>query len=65
MKKTKKKDFQKRLTKPIGAARALTFSSEESELLTVSLIDCVQAVDEWHSYSAYDTSILDDGFLEE
>ena len=55
--------FKKRLTKPIGVARLRFFSSEESGLMTVSLIDCDQAVNEWHSYSAYDTSILDDNLL--
>ena len=56
----------KRLTKPIDVARALAFlCSDESGLMTGSLIDCDQTVNGWHSYSAYDTSILDDSLLGE
>ena len=56
----------KRLTKPIDVARALAFMcSDESGLMTGSLMDCDQTVNGWHSYSAYDTSILDDSLLGE
>ena len=56
----------KRLTKPIDVARALAFlCSDESGLMTGSLMDCDQTVNGWHSYSAYDTSILDDSLLGE
>ena len=37
--------------------------SEESGLMTGSIIDFDQTVHGWHSYSAYDTNILDDLFL--
>jgi len=58
--------FFKRLTKPIDIARALTvLCFEELGLMTVSLIDCDQTVNGWHCYSAYDASVLDDGFLGE
>jgi NAD(P)-dependent dehydrogenase (short-subunit alcohol dehydrogenase family) len=60
----RKKSLIKRLLKPIDVARALTFlCSEESGLMTGSLMDCDQIVNGWHSYSAYDTSILDDSLL--
>jgi len=56
----------KRLTKPIDVARALAFlCSNESGLMTGSLIDCDQTVNGWHSYSAYETKILDDSILGE
>jgi len=56
----------KRLTKPIDVARALAFlCSDESGLMTGSLMDCDQTVNGWHSYSAYDTSILNDSLLGE
>ena len=56
----------KRLTKPIDVARAAAyFCSEESGLVTGSVIDYDQTVNGWHSYSAYDTSILDDSLLGE
>jgi NAD(P)-dependent dehydrogenase (short-subunit alcohol dehydrogenase family) len=56
----------KRLTKTIDVARALAFlCSEESGLMTGSLMDCDQTVNGWHSYSAYDTSIMDDSLLGE
>ena len=54
----------KRLTKPIDVARALAFlCSDESGLMTGSLMDCDQTVVVWHSYSAYETKILDDSLL--
>ena len=56
----------KRLNKPIDVARALAFlCSDESGFMTGSLIDCDQTVNGWHSYSAYDTTILDDSLLGE
>ena len=56
----------KRLTKPIDVARAAAyFCSEESGLVTGSIIDYDQTVNGWHSYSAYETSILDDSLLGE
>ena len=56
----------KRLTKPIDVARALAFlCSNESGLMTGSLMDCDQTVVGWHSYSAYETKILDDSILGE
>ena len=64
--KADKNCFLKRLTKPIDIARALTvLCFEELGLMTVSLIDCDQTVNGWHCYSAYDASVLDDGFLGE
>ena len=56
----------KRLTKPIDVARAAAyFCSNESGLVTGSVIDYDQTVNGWHSYSAYDTKILDDSLLGE
>ena len=56
----------KRLTKPIDVAKAAAFfCSEESGLTTGSIIDYDQTVLGWHSYSAYDTNILDDSLLGE
>ena len=56
----------KRLTKPIDVAKGLAFMcSDESGLMTGSVIDFDQTVHGWHSYSAYDTKILDDSFLVE
>ena len=56
----------KRLTKPIDVARAAAFfCSQESGLVTGSIIDYDQTVNGWHSYSAYDTSIMDDSLLGE
>ena len=66
LEKTEAKVPFKRLTKPIDVARALAFlCSDESGLMTGSLMDCDQTVNGWHSYSAYDTSILDDSLLGE
>ena len=56
----------KRLTKPIDVAKGLAFMcSDESGLMTGSVIDFDQTVHGWHSYSAYDTKILDHSFLGE
>ena len=56
----------KRLTKPIDVAKGLAFMcSEESGLMTGSVIDFDQTVNGWHSYSAYETKILDDSLLGE
>ena len=66
LEKTEAKVPFKRLTKPIDVARALAFlCSDESGLMTGSLMDCDQTVNGWHSYSAYDTNILDDSLLGE
>ena len=66
LKITEKKVPFKRLNKPIDVARMLAFlCSEESGLMTGSLIDYDQTVVGWHSYSAYDTNILDDSLLGE
>ena len=56
----------KRLTKPLDVAKGLAFMcSNESGLMTGSVIDFDQTVNGWHSYSAYDTNILDDSLLGE
>ena len=56
----------KRLTKPIDVAKGLAFMcSDESGLMTGSVIDYDQTVNGWHSYSAYETNILDDSLLGE
>ncbi len=56
----------KRLTKPLDVAKGLAFMcSDESGLMTGSVIDFDQTVHGWHSYSAYDTNILDDSLLGE
>ena len=66
LKKAEKKVPFKRLNKPIDVARMLAFlCAEESGLMTGSLIDYDQTVVGWHSYSAYDTNILDDSLLGE
>ena len=66
LKKAEAKVPFKRLTKPIDVARAAAyFCSEESGLVTGSVIDYDQTVNGWHSYSAYDTSILDESLLGE
>ena len=66
LKKAERKVPFKRLNKPIDVARMLAFlCSTESGLMTGSLIDFDQTVVGWHSYSAYDTNILDDSLLGE
>ena len=56
----------KKLTKPIDVARGLAFlCSSESGVMTGSIVDFDQTVHGWHSYSAYDTNILDDSLLGE
>ena len=66
LQKAEKKVPFKRLTKPLDVARAAAyFCSEESGLTTGSIIDYDQTVLGWHSYSAYDTNILDDSLLGE
>ncbi len=66
LKKAERKVPFKRLNKPIDVARMLAFlCSEESGLMTGSLIDYDQTVVGWHSYSAYETNILDDSLLGE
>jgi len=56
----------KRLTKPLDVAKGLAFMcSNESGLMTGSVIDFDQTVNGWHSYSAYDNKILDESLLGE
>ena len=56
----------KRLNKPIDVAKILAFlCSEESGIMTGSIVDFDQTITGWHSYSAYDTSILDGSLLGE
>ena len=56
----------KRLTKPFDVAKGLAFMcSDESGLMTGSVIDFDQTVNGWHSYSAYDTKILNESLLGE
>ena len=56
----------KKLTKPIDVARGLAFlCSEESGMMTGSIVDFDQTVHGWHSYSAYDTKVMDDSLLGE
>ena len=66
LQKAEKKVPFKRLTKALDVARAAAyFCSDESGLSTGSIIDYDQTVLGWHSYSAYDTNILDDTLLGE
>ena len=66
LQKEEKKVPFKRLTKPLDVAKGLAFiCSEESGLMTGSVIDFDQTVNGWHSYSAYDSSILDSSLLGE
>ncbi len=66
LEKAEKKVPFNRLTKPIDVARAAAyFCSDESGLTTGSIIDYDQTVLGWHSYSAYDTNILDNSLLGE
>ena len=56
----------KRLNKPIDVAKILAFlCSEESGIMTGSIVDFDQTITGWHSYSAYDTNILDGSLLGE
>ena len=66
LEKAEKKVPFKRLTKPIDVARAAAyFCSNESGLVTGSIIDYDQSVLGWHSYSAYDFTDLDDSIVGE
>ena len=66
LKKVEEKVPYKRLTKPLDVAKGLAFMcSDESGLMTGSVIDFDQTVNGWHSYSAYETNILDDSLLGE
>jgi len=66
LKKEEAKVPFKRLTKTIDVAKGLAFMcSDESGLMTGSVIDFDQTVNGWHSYSAYETKILDDSLLGE
>ena len=65
----KKKEAEvpfKRLNKPLDVAGILAFlCSDESGIMTGSIVDFDQTVAGWHSYSAYDTKILDNSILGE
>ena len=66
LEKTEDKVPFKRLNKPLDVANILAFlCSEESGIMTGSIVDFDQTVAGWHSYSAYDTKILDDSILGE
>ena len=66
LKKEERKVPFKRLTKTLDVAKGLAFMcSKESGLMTGSIIDFDQTVNGWHSYSAYNTRILDDSLLGE
>jgi NAD(P)-dependent dehydrogenase (short-subunit alcohol dehydrogenase family) len=66
LKKAEAKVPFKRLNKPLDVAKILAFlCSEESGIMTGSIVDFDQTVAGWHSYSAYDTKILDDSILGE
>ena len=66
LEKAEKKVPFKRLTKPLDVARAAAyFCSDESGLTTGSIIDYDQTVLGWHSYSVYDSNIIDDSLLGE
>tara|TARA_Y100000741_G_scaffold331788_1_gene287344 strand:- start:155 stop:1009 length:855 start_codon:yes stop_codon:yes gene_type:complete len=61
LEKAEKKVPFNRLSKPIDVARMIAFlCSEESGLMTGSLVDFDQSVLGWHSYSAYDHKKLKD-----
>ena len=66
LKKTEAKVPFKRLNKPLDVAKILAFlCSDESGIMTGSIVDFDQTVAGWHSYSAYDTKVLDDSILGE
>ena len=66
LEKTEDKVPFKRLNKPLDVAKILAFlCSEESGIMTGSIVDFDQTVAGWHSYSVYDTKILDDSILGE
>ena len=56
----------RRLTKTLDIARGLAFlCSDESGVMTGSVVDYDQSVSGWHSYSVYDASKIDDSLLGE
>ena len=66
LKKAEKKVPFKRLNKPLDVAKILAFlCSDESGIMTGSIVDFDQTIAGWHSYSAYETKILDDSILGE
>ena len=66
LEKAEKKVPFKRLNKPIDVAKILAFlCSNESGIMTGSIVDFDQTIAGWHSYSAYETKILDDSILGE
>ena len=61
LQKAEKKVAFKRLNKPLDVAKGLAFlCSDESGLMTGSIVDFDQTVLGWHSYSAYDFIELKD-----
>ena len=63
---TEKKLPFKKLTKPLDVAKGLAFlCSDESSMMTGSIVDFDQTVHGWHSYSAYETNPMDDSLLGE
>ena len=59
LKKAEAKVPFKRLNKPLDVAKILAFlCSEESGIMTGSIVDFDQTVAGWHSYSAYDLSLI-------
>ena len=66
LEKAEKKVPLKKLTKTLDVARGLAFlCSEESGVMTGSIVDYDQSVAGWHSYSAYDAKRLDNSLLGE
>ena len=56
----------KKLTKTIDVARGLAFlCSNESGIMTGSIIDFDQVISGWHSYSVYDSKRMNDSLLGE
>ena len=53
-------------SKPLDVARGLAFlCSEESGVMTGSIVDFDQTIPGWHSYSVYDSKKMDDSILGE
>lgn len=66
LEKAEKKVPMKRLTKTLDVARGLAFlCSEESGVMTGSIVDYDQSIAGWHSYSVYDAERIDDSLLGE
>ena len=66
LEKAEKKVPMERLTKTLDVARGLAFlCSDESGVMTGSIVDYDQSVAGWHSYSVYDAARIDDSLLGE